>query len=199
MSRVLSRQAPERHDRPGAVTQPEDAGTTEAGPLSAEQVAEVARDVIRQLAPEELVVFDSVAEAWLADGRLQRPGKPPGASAGFGLEEVLLTELTFPIIAAAVGEVLAGAAEERIQKRAKRRAERQAAAVQQGDRARAAQRSGVAARDVLTGEQALAVRDACERHARTFGMSAAKSKSLADAVLGSLTYPRGAADHGDPR
>lgn len=170
----------------------EHAEPAKAGPLSPDQVTEVARDVIRQLAPEELAVFDSVAESWLADGGRQRPGKSPGASVGFGIEEVLLTELTFPIIAAAVGEVLGNFAEERVRGRVKRWERRQAdAATVQADGTGAA-KSESAARDVLTGEQARAMRDACERHARTLGMSAAKAKVLADAVLGSLTYgPRG--------
>ena len=69
MLRVLSLRAGRRfHDRLGTVTGNEHAEPAKAGPLSADQVTEVARDVIRQLAPEELVVFDSVAEAWMADG-----------------------------------------------------------------------------------------------------------------------------------
>jgi len=158
------------------------------GSLSADQIVDVARDVIRQLAPEELVVFDSVAEAWL-DDRGRRPGKSPGASIGFGVEEVLLTELMFPIIAAAVGEVLGNVAEERIRRRVKRRAERRAAAAAVQPSGTGPPKSGEsAARAVLTGQQAQALRDACERQARTLGMPAARAKVLANAVLGSLTY-----------
>jgi hypothetical protein len=174
------------------VTGHEHAEPAAAGLLSADQVTEVARDVIRQMAPEELPVFDSVAEAWLADGGLQRAGKSPGASVGFGVEEVLLTELTFPIIAAAVGEVLGNVAEERVWERIKRWVRRRgAAATVQADGTGAAKSSESATRDVLTGQQARAVRDACERQARTLGMPAAKAKVLADAVLGSLTYGPG--------
>lgn len=194
MLRVLSLRAGRRfHDRLGTVTGNEHSEPAKAGPLSADQVTEVARDVIRQLAPEELAVFDSVAEAWMADGGRQRQGKSPGTSVGFGVEEVLLTELTFPIIAAAVGEVLGNFAEERVRVRVKRRKKRRPdAATVQADGTGATKSSESAARDVLTGEQAQAIRDACERHARTLGMSAAKAKVLADAVLGSLTHgPRG--------
>jgi len=167
----------------------EHAEPAKTGPLSADQVTEVARDVVRQLAPDELAVFDSVAAAWLADDGRQRPGKAPGGSVGFGVEEVLLTQLTFPIIAAAVGEVLGNAAEERVRGRLKyRKRRRPAAAAVQADGAGAAKSSESAARDVLTGQQARAVRNACERHARTLGMPPAKAKVLADAVLGSLTY-----------
>ncbi|MGO8896459.1 MAG: hypothetical protein ACLP8X_17775 [Streptosporangiaceae bacterium] len=171
----------------------EHAEPAKAGPLSADQIKEVTRDVIRQLAPEELAVFDSVAEDWPADGGRQRPGKSPGASVGFGVEEVLMTQLTYPIIAAAVGEVLGNVAEERVRVRVKRRERRRAAAatVQADGTGAAAKSSESAARDVLTGEQARAIRDACERQARTLGMSAAKAKVLADAVLGSLTYGPG--------
>ena len=102
---------------------------------------------------------------------------------------MLLTELTFPIIAAAVGEVLGNFVEERVRGRVKHRERRRAsAATVQADGTGAAKSSESAARDVLTSQQARAIRDACERHARTLGMPAAKAKVLANAVLGSLTY-----------
>ena len=46
---------------------------TFAGPLSAEQVVEVARAVVRDLEPEELPVFDAVADAWLRDAPEAQP------------------------------------------------------------------------------------------------------------------------------
>ena len=151
---MLSLRAARRlHDWLGTVTG-EHAGPAKPRPPSADQVTELTRDLIRQLAPEELAVFDSVAEAWLADGGRQRPGKSPGGSVGFGVEEVLLTQLTFPIIAAALGEVLGNATEERVRGRLKSRKRRAAAAAEQVDGAGAAKSSDSAARDVLTGQQA---------------------------------------------
>jgi len=55
----------------------------------------------------------------------------------------------------------------------------------------AQQRNGAPARGSLTIQQAEAVRDACERYARTLGMKADKSELLAKAVLGSLTETDG--------
>jgi hypothetical protein len=165
----------------------------EVGPLSPEQITEVVREVIRRVAEEELPVFDIVADAWRADGRQQwRSGRPPGASVGFGVDELLLTQLAFPVIAAALGEVLGDAAEERGRAWMKRRAKRPPA-VPEGKPAEteAQQRNGAPARGSLTIQQAEAVRDACERYARTLGMKADKSELLAKAVLGSLTETDG--------
>jgi len=173
--------------------QPDEESQTSARSLSAAQVTEVVRDVIRQLAPEELPVFGSVADAWLADGRRQRrSGKSPGATVGFGVETLLVSQLAFPIITAALGEVLGDVAEERVRIRIRRRAGRRATKAD-GEPAGpgAGKGSESPARDVLTSQQARAVGDACERHARTLGMSPAKAKLLADAVLGSLNPGRG--------
>ena len=52
-------------------------------------------------------VFDSMADDWLSGGQRRRQsGKPPGAAVGFGIENLLLTQLAFPIITAAIGGVL---------------------------------------------------------------------------------------------
>jgi hypothetical protein len=150
----------------------------DAGSLSAEQVVEIARAVVRELEPEELPVFDGVADAWRRDGRKRgRLVKAPGASVGFGLEAVLLSQLVFPIIAAAAGEVLGGISEDRLQARRRRSARH--------DDAKDIKPSAV------TGPQALALHDACQRHARALGMSAARAALLADAVVGSLTSSSG--------
>lgn len=161
-------------------------------PLSAVQVSEVVREVIRQLAPDELPVFDDITDDWLAGGRRRRSGKPPGAGVGFGVETLLLTELTYPIITAAIAEVLGGIAEDRLRLRIKRRAGRRAAAAEvKAAGSEAGKSSEPPARDVLTGDQVRILRDACERHARVLGMPAARAKLLADAVLGALSSPGG--------
>jgi hypothetical protein len=163
-----------------------------AGPLSTEQVVEIARAVVRDLEPEELPVFNGVADAWLRDdlkrGRLV---KAPGASVGFGVEAVLLSQLVFPIIAAAVGEVLGGITEDRLQARWQRSA-RRGDAKEVTPAATVTARAGEnAARGEANRQQALALHDACQRHARTLGMSPARAALLADAVVGSLTTSRG--------
>lgn len=176
---------------PSVPAQPAEESQTSGQPLSAVQVSDVVREVIRQLAPEELPVFDSMADDWLADGRRRWRSGKPGAAVGFGVEEVLLTYLAFPIIAAAVGEVLGDVAEDKVRLRIRRRAGRQvttAGVKAVSGTGKSSERPG---RDVLTPDQVRALHDACERHARTLGMSAAKATLLADAVLGALSCPPG--------
>jgi len=89
-----------------------------AVPTSAAQVIEVVREVTRQLAPDELPVFDAVADAWSSGQvRQHRRGRVPGAAVGLGIESILLCELLFPIITGAIGQVLGAVAMERIQPR----------------------------------------------------------------------------------
>jgi hypothetical protein len=162
-----------------------------AGPLSAEQVVDLARAVVRDLEPEELPVFDAVADAWLRDGlKRRRLVKAPGASAGFGIEAVLLSQLVFPIIAAAVGEVLGDITRERLRARRRSAHHGDAKEVKPADTDSARARENIAHR-VVTHQQALALHDACQRHARTLGMSPARAALLADAVAGSLTSAPG--------
>lgn len=161
-----------------------------AGTLSGGQVVEVARAVVRVLEPEELPVFDGVADAWLEDGlKRGRLVKPPGASVGFGVEAVLLSQLVFPIIAAAVGEVLGDITQDRL--RARRRTARRTDAGEIKPVGTEAGRVGEnSAHDALARQKALALHEACQRHARTLGMSPARAELLADAVVGSLASPR---------
>jgi hypothetical protein len=164
----------------------------DAGSLSAEQVVEIARAVVRELEPEELPVFDGVADAWRRDGRKRgRLVKAPGASVGFGVEAVLLSQLVFPIIAAAVAEVLGDITEDHLQARRRRSARRGAAKEVESAATDTAKVRENAAYDAVTRPQALALRAACQRHARTLGMSADRAALLADAVVGSLTSSRG--------
>jgi hypothetical protein len=164
-----------------------DSRTSERLP-SVVQVPDVVREVIRQLAPEELPVFDSMADEWLSDGRRRwRTGKPPGAAVGFGVESLLLTQLAFPIITGAIGEVLGGVAEDGVRLRIRRRAARRAApAGANASDPGAEKSSALPAGDVLSSGQARTLHEACERHARVLGMSAARATLLADAVLGAL-------------
>lgn len=75
--------------------------------LSSADVTDVVRHVVSQFAPEELDVVDAVADAWLSDelGNGRSKGAP-GVMVGFGVEEVLLGHLLFPIVAGAIGDVL---------------------------------------------------------------------------------------------
>ena len=73
------------------------------------------REAIDRVAPRELAVFDSVADAWLAaGGQSRRPRRRPGPTVGFGVDSVLLAELAFPILTGALGEVLGNVVWERV-------------------------------------------------------------------------------------
>lgn len=162
--------------KPASAGAPPARGVNFTGTLSAEQVVGAARAAVRELEPEELPVFDVVADSWLrGDLKRARPVKSPGASAGFGVEEVLLGQLAFPIISAAAGEVLGTITRDGFL--ARRRARRAAATEVQPA--------------VLTPQQARALHAACQRHARRLGLSPTRAELLADAVIGSLTSHSG--------
>ncbi len=138
-----------------------------AVPTSPAQVIEVARAVTRQLAPEELPVFDDVAAMWSC-GPERRPRPVRGPKVGFGFESVLLSQLLFPIIADAIGQVLGTVAMEQIQPRHRGR------------------HSAGARRDIqLTTEQAQGLHDECQRLARA-KLPPAEAAQLADAILDTL-------------
>lgn len=154
-------------------------------PVSPTQVINAAREVIQRLEPEELVVFDATAEAWLA-GDLPGRGRQrePGAAVGFGVEAVLLSELVFPIITGALGQVLGTSitpAAERL--RFMRRKGRQVAA---GPAAESPGGHG-GQTSVLTAGQLRDVHDACQRDAAAMGLAPARAALLADAVIGTLS------------
>jgi len=161
--------------------------------MSDSDVVKVARNVISRLAPEELPLFGQAADAW-ESGDAGRRKRPPGAAVGFGVEAVLLSQLVFPIITGAFGDVLGSAWTDRI--KPKRKAARAAVgptttrpdAYSEGG----ARNEAAPAALALTGNQARAVHDACLRHAENLGLPAAKAELLADAVIGSMrTAPSG--------
>jgi hypothetical protein len=83
--------------------------------IPAQWAVGVVREAIDRVAPRELAVFDSVADAWLAaGGQSRRPRRRPGPTVGFGVDSVLLAELAFPILTGALGEVLGNVVWERV-------------------------------------------------------------------------------------
>jgi hypothetical protein len=154
--------------------------------ISDSEVIEVARAVVDRLAPEELAVFGSVADAWVSApaGRRKRA---PGAAVGFGVEAVLLSQLVFPIITGALGDVLGASWSDRV--KPKRKAARAAITAPA-----AGGEAGPGADPALplTAAQAQSVRDACLRHATALGLPPARAELLADAVLGSVRPVAGA-------
>ena len=101
-------------------TMTEDQSADAAVPISPAQIIEIAREVTRQPAPDELPVFDDVADAWSStrNERDERARRDP--KAGLGFEAVLLCELLFPIITGAIGQVLGTEAMEQIPAQAPR-------------------------------------------------------------------------------
>ena len=154
--------------------------------LSSADVTDVVRHVVSQFAPEELEVIDAVADAWLSDelgnGRSKRA---PGATVGFGVEAVLLSQLLFPIVSGAIGNVLGTIALEPGRLRPKRSV---AGAAPAGpDPVNAGSVTETALPVKLTAEQAENLHAACQCHARALGLPSAKAALLADAILGALT------------
>jgi hypothetical protein len=110
---------------------------------------------------------------------------------GFGIDAVLLSELVFPILTVAVGEVLGSAAVERIRlkrRSARSRAESQVTPAEASTGTTGAGTVGERPGEVvkLTGQQIHDLHDACRRHAMTLGLPPDRAVLLADAVVGAL-------------
>jgi hypothetical protein len=136
-------------------------------PASPEQIIEVAREVTRQLAPDELAKFDDAVAAW-SSGPKRWPRRARGPRAGFGLESPLLCELLFPIITGAVGQVLGTAAMEQM---LPWRRDRHPAAARHGEQ--------------FTSEQAQEFHGKCQELARA-EQPPAEPAQLADAIIDTL-------------
>jgi len=160
-------------------------GGTEAAAtlISPAQVTGIAREVVRQLAPHELVLFDAAADSWARGVRTRR--RRPGSAAGLGVEEMLLSQLVFPIITGALGQVFGTVLTGRLSKKHRKR-EPAPAVTTAG--------AGTPGTDsqqlMLTGPQARQFHDACLRHARDLGMPPDKAALLADVCLGAVYSAR---------
>ena len=193
----MEESAPGGGKRSAAAGAAAEGGATGALPVSRAWVAEVAREVIRQLAPEELAVFDAMADRWLSgEAPRRRPGRRPGAAVGFGIDAVLLSELVFPILTVAVGEVLGTAAVERIRLRRRPSRSRAEPQVTPPEASTGTTSTGTTGAGTvgerpgevvkLTGQQTHDLHDACRRHAMTLGLPPDTALLLADAVVGAL-------------
>jgi hypothetical protein len=154
-------------------------------PVPPAQVVDIAREVVRQVEPEELVVFEAVAESWRSGDLVgRRNQREPGAAVGFGIEAVLISQLVFPIITGALGQVLGTSLTERVhfgRRPARRSAADDGHSETKGDEV------------ALTAGQLRAVHDICQRDAAKLGMAASKASLLADAVVGALSATPGRA------
>ncbi|AGL13995.1 hypothetical protein [Actinoplanes sp. N902-109] len=76
------------------------------------RLTDLARQVVRVVAPDELAMVDEVAAAWLA-GDLDEPGAGggPAGTVGLGWDAAPLVYVIFPIVTGVVGQVVAGQVE----------------------------------------------------------------------------------------
>jgi len=155
-------------------------------PTSAAQVIEVVREVTRQLAPDELPVFDDVADAWSSGQvRQRRRRRVPGAAVGLGIESILLCELLFPIITGAIGQVLGAMAMEQIQPRHRARHSARARRSHSALNGAGTAGPGGSHGGQLNSEQAQDLYDKCQEFACA-DMPPAEAARLADVVLNTL-------------
>jgi hypothetical protein len=151
-----------------SITMSDDPYDGAAVPISAAQIIEVARAVTRQVAPDELSVFDDVAAAWSAGPKRRPRWARRNPKVGFGFEAVLLSELLFPIITGAIGQVLGSVAMGQIQPRHPGR-----------------HSAGARCEERLTKKQSQVFLGKCQELAGA-ELPPAKAAQLADAILDTL-------------
>ncbi|MEU4475618.1 hypothetical protein [Micromonospora sp. NPDC023888] len=146
-----------------------------------------ARAGVARLAPEELVCFASVAEAWRRDGLSPRGRPAPGATIGFGIDAVLVSEIALQAVASGLSDVLvtgvtaAGAGWWRSRRR--RSTAPAPESIESGDDVLVD-----GDRLTLTDAQATALREACRRHGVALGLTEERAALLADAAVGALHH-----------
>jgi hypothetical protein len=159
----------------------------EVGPLPAEAekelVAELARSVLVQAAPEELALFGETAEEYFADPRaLLDPGRRDEAL-GFGLDMAMLTPYVLAVSAGVVrflATTVADAARQESKPLVTRLVRR---LLRQPDAA--AQAAGDAP-PPLSSDQARQVRDVAYQQAKHLGLDDDQATLLANSVIGGL-------------
>ncbi|MEU8611166.1 hypothetical protein AB0C29_24585 [Actinoplanes sp. NPDC048791] len=133
------------------------------------EVVEMARTGVARIASEELPLFDSVAQAWLAGkiGRRADRRRPPGGTARIGIPSELDIQLVFDVIAGTLATVLgeAGYAGLRGRRWPRRRSRPQPRVM------------------IDPGQQA-ELHATCVAHAQELGLSKRKAVLLADSVFG---------------
>jgi hypothetical protein len=136
------------------------------------ELADVARDVVAEVAPDQLPYLALVTAEWTAG---KDPGKPAGAwsggEIGSGTDLPLLSNIIFTVLTGTAGQVLGAAGFAGLQRRRwwRRRP-----------------RTARPAHLVLDVDRIDEIRDACIIHAQTLGMNEAEATLLSDAVHGVL-------------
>lgn len=138
-------------------------------------IVRVARTVVAVLAPEETgEAFEAAVIVWMHGRRGRSRGS---ASVGFGIDGAMVSEVVLGVLGGAFLEVLGKEALTRTSRWRGRRRRTRASA-------HAAMALPVPAG--LTGQQLVAVHDACIRHATTLGADRSAAVLLADAVIGAI-------------
>ncbi|MEU6587645.1 hypothetical protein ABZ923_00110 [Streptomyces sp. NPDC046881] len=161
-------------------------------------ITEIARDVIKELAPEEVPMFSAVSQAYFADPRRAMSGKGSRRSPlGFGSEAVELV-LT-PVVLAATAKAVECLAEIHLQhvtregtvsalRRIFRFGQRSQGATAPDDAAESAS-SGTAAIE-LRQEDIEPLRHVVETTLHDCGVAPESSRLIADAIIGRCRAPR---------
>jgi hypothetical protein len=132
---------------------------------------ELARQVVAEIAPDELEQLPEATDAWLAgDVRLPGDRRWLGGSIRFGLDPELVSAVILPVLASAISEVV-NKSGERFWQRLLRRFRR---------------RRPDPTVPALTAAQADAVRTSCIANAVAAGVAAKRAALIGDAVYGSL-------------
>ncbi|MET8040571.1 hypothetical protein ABZU25_06860 [Micromonospora sp. NPDC005215] len=147
-----------------------------------------ARAGVARLAPEELACFASVAEAWRRDGSSPRGRPAPGATIGFGIDAVLVSEIALQAVTSGLSDILVTGATAVGAGwwRSRRRRSTAPAAVESGDDVLQPVIDGD--RLTLSDAQATALREACRRHGVILGLTEQQAALLADAAVGALHH-----------
>ena len=150
-----------------------------------ELVRELARTILAQAAPEELVLFDETAADYFADPQAVLDPRRRDEAVGFGLDLALLTPYVLavasPVLAFLV-QTVAGVVKEEAQPLVRRWVKR---LFRSG--ADAAEPSAAAEPvPALTPEQTTRVRDIARARAVDLGLPEEQARLLADSVVGGL-------------
>ncbi|MFC4116239.1 hypothetical protein [Nonomuraea zeae] len=156
-------------------------------PLDAENalVAELARLVLEESAPEELVLFEDNAAEYFRDPRAVAAFRPRDEPVGFGLDMVMLTPYVLAVavpvvqfLVTTMAEAVAAESATHLVGLVRRRFRRKEVA--------AAQDAAPARVEPLSKEQLREVREIAFRAAQGVQLADEQAKLLADAVVGGL-------------
>ena len=146
---------------------------------------ELAQQVLNQVAPEELVLYDETAQEYYADPQALLDPKRRDESLGFGLELAMLTPVVIAV-AQSVMQWLAGAVVEAAVKESSPSVVSYLRRLFRGaDKARPAARPAA-----LTVDQARQVRAVAYQKALAAGLEPARAALIADSTAGALITAR---------